>query len=78
MIIDRADHIINICEMKFYNTDFTINKDYDAVLRNKLTTFMEETKVRKAPIMTLITTYGLKYNEYSGRFQSVITLEDLF
>lgn len=78
IIIDRADRLINICEMKFYNTDFTIDKNYDAVLRNKLATFVEETKVRKAPIMTLITTFGLKYNEYSGRFQSVITLDDLF
>lgn len=78
MIIDRADRLINICEMKFYNTDFIVDKGYDTVLRNKLTTFMEETKVRKSPIMTLITTFGLKYNEYSGRFQSVITLEDLF
>ena len=27
---------------------------------------------------TLITTYGLKYNEYSGDFDSVITLDDLY
>ena len=27
---------------------------------------------------TLITTYGLAYNEYSGAFQQVITLEKLF
>ena len=27
---------------------------------------------------TLVTTYGLKYNEYSGIFQNVVTLEDLF
>ena len=26
---------------------------------------------------TLVTTYGLKYNEYSGIFQNVVTLEDL-
>lgn len=78
MIIDRADRLINICEMKFYNTEFTVDKNYDANLRNKLTTFMEETKVRKSAIMTLITTYGLRYNEYSSRFQSIITLDDLF
>ena len=27
---------------------------------------------------TLITIYGLKYNEYSGDFDNVITLEELF
>ncbi len=28
--------------------------------------------------MTLVTTFGLKQNEYSGRFQSIITADDLF
>jgi hypothetical protein len=28
--------------------------------------------------MTLLTPFGLKVNEYSGHFQSVITFEDLF
>ena len=27
---------------------------------------------------TLVTTYGLEYNEYSSDFQQVVTLEDLF
>lgn len=27
---------------------------------------------------TLITTYGLKYNEYSSDFDNVITLDDIF
>jgi hypothetical protein len=27
---------------------------------------------------TLITTYGLTYNEYSGDFINTITMEDLF
>lgn len=78
MIIDRADRVVNICEMKFYNTEFCIDKSYDANLRNKMAVFMEETKIRKTPVMTLITTYGLKYNEYSGRFQKILTLKDLF
>lgn len=29
-------------------------------------------------MLTLVTTFGLKYNEYSGRFQNVITSDDLF
>jgi len=27
--------------------------------------------------LTLITTFGLKTNEYSGNFQNVVTIEDL-
>lgn len=78
MIIDRADRVVNICEMKFYSTEFGVDKNYDANLRNKMAVFLEETKLRKTPVLTLLTTYGLKYNEYSGRFQKVITLKDLF
>lgn len=78
MIIDRADRVVNICEMKFYSMEFCIDKNYDTNLRNKMAVFMDETKIRKTPVMTLITPYGLKYNEYSGRFQKVLTLKDLF
>ena len=38
----------------------------------------EHISKKKAIHSTLITTYGLKYNEYSGDFQQVVTLDDLF
>lgn len=78
MVIDRADNIINICEMKFSDDDFTITAAYDKNLRNKISTFKEETQTRKALHLTLVTTYGLKFNEYAGRIQSCITMDDLF
>ena len=78
LVIDRADHVSNICEMKFCEDDFSINASYDKNLRHKLSTFVEETKCKNALHLTLVTTYGLKFNEYAGRVQSVITMEDLF
>lgn len=78
MIIDRADRIINVCEMKFCEDDFSINAAYDKNLRHKLSTFAEETKCRSSLHLTLVTTYGLKFNEYAGRVQSVVTMDDLF
>ena len=78
MVIDRADRVINICEMKFCEDDFSINASYDKTLRNKLSTFVEETKCKSTLHLTVVTTYGLKFNEYSGRVQSVVTMEELF
>ncbi len=78
MVIDRADRIINICEMKFCEDDFSISASYDKTLRNKLSTFQEETGCKSSLHLTMVTTYGLKFNEYAGRVQSVITMEDLF
>lgn len=78
LVIERADHIENICEMKFCDDDFSINAAYDKNLRHKLSVFIEETKCRNALHLTLVTTYGLKFNEYAGRIQNVITMNDLF
>lgn len=78
MLIDRADRLINLCECKFCSSGFTVDKEYDRKLRERQSAFAEETKTRKPTIMTLVTTFGLKQNEYSGRFQSIITADDLF
>ena len=78
MLISRADNVVNVCEIKFCEDDFTITAAYDKVLRNKLSTFEEETKCRKSLHLTLVTTYGVKCNEYSSRVQNVVTMDDLF
>ncbi len=77
-MIDRRDRIINICEMKFSVNEFVIDKDYDAVLRNRMATFKQETKTNKALHITMITTFGVKRNTYSNIVQSQVLLDDLF
>lgn len=78
MLIDRKDNIVNMCEMKFYNEDFMVNKAYHTTLVHRQNLLSERLSRRKVIHPTLITTYGLKYNEYSGDFTKVITLDDLF
>lgn len=78
MLIDRADHVVNVCEMKFSADDFRIDKSYDAELRRKVGVFVNETHCRKSLHMTLVTTYGLVRNEYSNKVQNVVTMDDLF
>ena len=78
LLIDRNDGIINICEIKFSNAEFTITKQYDLTLRNKKAVFVSETKSRKAIHLSMITTYGVKQNEYWGNIQSEIKMDDLF
>ena len=78
LLIDRRDNVINICEIKYSEKEFTIDKSYSDNLRNKKATFSEETKTRKALHLTMITTYGVKHNEYWNNVQSEVLLDDLF
>lgn len=78
LIIKRADKVINVCEMKFYDGDYTMKKkDYEDIER-RIRVFRSANNIRCAIHPTLVTTYGLKENQYSGIFQNVVTLKDLF
>ena len=78
LLINRNDNVINMCEMKFYNEDFAVSGEYYKKLSSRMNRIQEEVPKKNAVHSTLITTYGLSYNEYSGAFQQVITLDDLF
>jgi hypothetical protein len=78
LLIDRNDGVINLCECKFSNDVFLIDRATSENLRNKVATFRRETKTRKACHLTMITTYGVKQNKYSDIVQSQVTLDDLF
>lgn len=78
LLLDRADGVVNVCEMKFSQAEFAIDRAYDLALRNKLQAFAAETGTRKALHLTLVTTYGLARNQYAGIVQNELTLDDLF
>jgi hypothetical protein len=78
LVIDRSDNVINLCEIKYSQTEFLIGKSYDANLRNRREAFIFETSTKKSVQTTMITTYGLKRNEYGNAISSEVVLDDLF
>ena len=78
MVIDRADQVINLCEMKFSTKEYVIGKADDENLRNKVGRFTESRKSFKAVHLTLVTPFGLSPNMYQYHVQNVITADDLF
>ena len=78
MLVDRVDRVINLCEMKFCQVEYTITKEYDARMRDKLDRLMLETGRKRNVQTVFVTTYGLKNNMYSGKVQRVVTMDDLF
>lgn len=47
-------------------------------LRNKIAAFKAATKTKKSLVSTMITTFGVKRNQYSGKVQQEVVLDDLF
>ena len=78
MLIDRADNVVNICEMKFSHAPFVIGKDIAEQLQHKLDCFAQRTKTRKAIHLTMVTVYGVAQNAYWNLVQNSITADELF
>lgn len=78
LLVRRADHIINLCEMKFSIADYVLTKNEEADIRHKIATFQRITACKETILPTLITTYGLQQNLHSSLIQATITMDDLF
>ena len=78
LILDRADNVINICEMKYSNGEYSIDSDTADELIRKAETFKSITGTSKAVHITLVTSKGIAVNAYFDTIQSQITLDDLF
>ncbi|MDY2913067.1 MAG: hypothetical protein SOV58_00325 [Candidatus Enteromonas sp.] len=78
LIIFRKDNMETLCEMKLTEGLFAINKNYEAVLRNKITRYVDFTKRMKSLQLVLITTFGLSRNIDSNIVSKTLVLNDLF
>ena len=78
LLVDRKDETVNVCEMKYASEEFEITKEYAGKLNNKLSAFVKETGTRKSLLLTLVTSYGVKPNCYSGIVQAEVRMDDLF
>lgn len=79
LLIDRNDNVINICEAKFYDRAFSLDKKYAEDLRNTMRIFRERSKTRKSLFLTFISSFGLVPNINSiGFVQQEVTMEYLF
>ena len=78
IIIERADRIVNVCEVKYSQGEYELNKEeYDKICKRS-SAFIRETGLRHAPWITMITTEGVASGKYAGMIQSQVKLDDLF
>jgi hypothetical protein len=75
LVIDRADNVINLCEIKYAPEPYLITKALDQAMRRRRSAFIEETGTRKAVHLTMVTPFGLKRNPYSDALQAQVSME---
>jgi uncharacterized protein len=78
LIIDRADNVINLCEIKYSTVPFIIDAAYHTTLMKKLSAFQYFTKTKKTLFLTFITVNGLHENKYSIDYIQNSVRADMF
>ncbi len=78
MLIDRDDRVVDVCEMKYSTSEYTITKDESCKLRSRIESFREESGTKKAIHLVMITPYGIKRTVNSGGVTSQVTMDALF
>lgn len=79
LLFDRDDDCITICEIKYTDQPFVIDKAYAEVLKRKIAVFTEKTKTTKHIFLVMICASGLKKTMYSEEMvDKVVVLDDLF
>jgi hypothetical protein len=79
LLLDRNDQVINLFEIKFYNTAIQLTEADAQNLRDRMRVFREETGSKKHLMITFISTFGLQHNQYSlGLVESQLTMDALF
>lgn len=77
LLIDRADDVVNVCEIKFSKSPFAVNADYATKLRSRIAA-LEEANPSKTFHLTYIGASPLVDNEYADVFQSEVSSDALF
>ena len=78
LIIRRKDGVINLCEMKYTNEEYSLNSEEYKKIENRIAQFQKVTDAKEAIHVTLVCGNGYKSGKYSGIVQNVILGDDLF
>ena len=78
LILDRADRMADICEIKFSDGEYSLEAEEYRKIRNRMDVYRRASHTSKGLRLVMISSGGLKDNFYRGNVQSLVTLDDLF
>ena len=78
LLIDRADNVINLCEMKYSHGAYDLTPAECEKLLHRRDVFIAVTGTRKSVHLTMVTPNGVADSPQRHEIQSEVTLDDLF
>lgn len=71
--------MITICEIKYTEKPFAIDKAYMKNIENKIILYKQQTRSQKHVSLAFISANGLKQNSYSEKYvDNILSLNHLF
>ena len=77
LVIERADRVTNLCEMKFTDKPFELSRENEQALMRKREVFKEETGTKHTLKTVLVSVSGTVGN-HDGSIAKKLTVDDLF
>ncbi len=78
MVLQRADRITNLIEIKYSQDEYLITKATDDAMRRKRSDYQHVTGSKNTIHLTMIAPFGVIQNTYARNLDSVIIGDDLF
>lgn len=78
MLIDRADGMVNVCEIKYSDEKYEIDRGEDERIRHRVEMFRKKSGIRKSVQSVMISANGVEDGKYKGNILHYVTLDDLF
>jgi uncharacterized protein len=78
LLFDRNDNAITVCEIKYTDKPFSIDKQYSQNLQQKIDVFKKVVNTDKQIFLAMISANGLHSTAYIKHVDFVVKLDDLF
>ena len=78
LVIERADGICDLCEMKFTDTPLPVTAKLEAELLRKRAVYADETSTRLELKLVMIASTGIAGIAHTEHVSQIVTLDDLF
>lgn len=78
LLIERADKMINLCEVKYSESEYTLSQEEFLKIGKRVNAFREVTGTRYGIVPTIITTFGMTKGMYADSIHAIVVMDDLF